>query len=622
MTAYNSVDGSPATQNAWLMNEVLKDEWGFGGFVISDASATGGATVLHRTEASTATAAEHALESGLDVIFQTEWQHHRPYLAAFQSGAIPDSVIDAAVARVLRAKLELGLFEDPYPDPDEAVRVNGAAEHIALAREAARASLVLLKNDGVLPLSKDAAAIAVIGPDAVDARLGGYSAPGERRVSILEGIRNAAPNAEVRFAPGPGRMDTTHVVVPSQYLATRAANARVRGLTGEYFANIGFEGEPAVTRIDERIDFGWTLNSPARGVPFDWYSVRWTGSITAPPAGVRKLGIEGNDGYRVWLDGQLIIDNATPRSYGAHLADVNLAPGSTHDVRIEFVESTGNARVKLVWDAGIVDDSMERIREAVDAARASDVAIVVAGIEEGEFRDRAILKLPGRQGELIEAVAATGTPTVVVLVGGSAITMSRWLEDVGAVLMAWYPGEQGGPAIAEILFGDDSPAGRLPTTFPVAEGQLPLFYDHKPTGRGDDYLDLTGMPLFPFGYGLSYTTFEYSNLEITPDTIGPAASARISFTVRNTGERAGNEVAQLYIRDVLASVARPVMQLKAFERIRLEPGEAREITFVLRPEDLAMLDRDLNRVVEPGTFRIMIGASSQDIRLRGHLEVR
>jgi beta-glucosidase len=247
---------------------------------------------------------------------------------------------------------------------------------------------------------------------------------------------------------------------------------------------------------------------------------------------------------------------------------------------------------------------------------------VVTGIEEGEFRDRASLRLPGRQEELIQRVASTGTRVIVVLIGGSAITMSAWLDRVDGIVDVWYPGEQGGRAVADVLFGDVSPAGRLPVTFPMAEGQLPLSYNHKPTGRGDDYVDLTGMPLFPFGFGLSYTTFEYSGLRIEPAAIDPSGTATVRATIRNTGTRAGDEVAQLYVRDVLASVARPVMELKGFQRVRLAPSESREVSFPLGPEHLRMLGTDMRWVVEPGAFRVMIGASSKDIRLRGELTVK
>jgi beta-glucosidase len=627
MSAYNSVDGSPATQNRSLLTDKLRRDWGFQGFVISDAAATGGATVLHHTEASTATATTDALEAGLDVIFQSSWPQHRPYLDAFKRGLIPDSVIDSAVARVLRVKFELGLFEHPYVDVDSARLVNGSAEHRALALEAAHESIVLLKNDGaLLPLAKTIRSIAVIGTDAVEARLGGYSGPGNHKISILDGIaaalRERAPDGVARYAPGPGRIAREYAVVSTDALSSNDSGRTVRGLHGEYFDNNRLDGSPRLTRTDARVDFGWTLNSPGRGIPFDWYSVRWTGRVTIPPSGVKRLGVEANDGYRLFLDGKLLIDDWQKRSFGSRLANVKLVPGSSHEVRLEYFESTGNARVKLVWDAGVRDDWRGAIDSAVSVARRSQVAVVVAGLEEGEFRDRALLSLPGHQEELIERVAATGRPTIVVLVGGGAITMSRWLDRVPAVVDAWYSGEMGGRAVADVLFGDYDPAGRLPTTWPMFEGQLPLYYNHKPTGRGDDYLDLTGQPLFPFGYGLSYTNFEYSDLSIESPDITPTGSTTVRCRVTNSGSRAGDEVVQLYVRDLLASVARPVMELAGFRRVHLAPGESREVAFTVGRGQLQMLDRDLHWIVEPGTFRLLIGASSRDIRLRGDLVVR
>jgi beta-glucosidase len=622
MTAYNSVDGSPATQNRRLLTDILKREWGFKGFVISDASATSGATVLHMTEASTATAATHAFDAGLDVVFQSSYGQQRPYLDAFQKGLIPQAVIDAAVSRVLRVKFELGLFEQPYVDADAAAAANGRADHGALAREAARASIVLLRNEGgVLPIPKTVKSVAVIGADATEARLGGYSGPGSSKVSILDGIRRALGAARVRFAPGPGRTVREFEVVPATALASGAAGQEARGLAAEYFDNPRLEGAPRLTRTDTRMDFRWTLNSPGRGIPFDWYSARWTGTITAPATGVARIGVEGNDGYRLFVDDRLVIDNWKKQSFGRRIADVALKPGTRHPILLEYFETTGNARLRLIWDAGVIDDSQKAIDEAAALARSSGIAIVVAGVEEGEFRDRALLGLPGRQPALIEAVAATGTPVVVVLIGGSAITMA-WLDRARAIVDAWYPGEAGGDAVADVLFGDHNPSGRLPVTFPVAEGQLPLSYNHKPTGRGDDYVDLTGQPLFPFGFGLSYTTFEYSGLTIDPAEIGSTSTATIRFALRNSGTRAGAEVVQLYVRDILATVARPVMELKKFRRVTLAAGQRQEITFELNAQELRMLDRDLRWVVEPGAFRIMIGASSKDIRLRGQFTVR
>ena len=614
MSAYNSVGGVPATQNHWLLTEVLKQAWGFRGFVISDAAATGGATVLHHTESSTAAAARDALNAGLDVIFQSSFPQHRPYLDAFRRGLISDSVIDAAVARVLHAKFELGLFEQPYADVDSAARLNHSAAHRALALESARAGIVLLKNErATLPLKGSVRSVALIGADASEARLGGYSGPGKARVSILDALRHRLGAARVRYLQGPGRLSPEWATVPAEQLGS--------GLRGEYFANPQLEGQPQLVRNDVRLDFGWTLNAPAPGIPFDWYSVRWTGSLLVPRSGVHRIGLVGNDGFRLWLDGKLLIDNWVKRSFRPLLASVAVAPGSRHALKVEYFETTGNARLKLVWDAGVPRNWPASIDSAVRIAQASDVAVVVAGLEEGEFRDRASLSLPGHQEDLILRVAATGKPVVVVLVGGSAITMTRWLDRVGAVLEAWYPGEQGGPAVSDVLFGAYDPAGRLPISFPMTEGQLPLVYDHLPTGRGDDYGDLTGRPLFPFGFGLSYTSFSYSALAIEPAEIAPQEQATVRCRIRNVGTRAGDEVVQLYLRDLLATVARPVIQLAGFQRLHLEPGEERELSFVLGPEQLRLWSAG-HWVVEPGAFRVMLGASSVDIRLRGELLVR
>jgi beta-glucosidase len=623
MSSYNSVNGLPASQNHWLLTDKLKREWGFPGFVISDASATAGATVLHMTEASTATATKDALDAGLDVIFQSSYPQHRPYLAAFQRGLIADSVIDAAVARVLRAKFQLGLFEHPYVNPDSAAAWNGSTAHRALALEAARKAIVLLRNERhTLPLRANIKSIALIGVDAATPRFGGYSGNSADTVSILEALRARLGSASVRSEPGPGRTDRDYVIVPAEALSQAGDSASTRGLHGEYWDNNAMTGPPRLVRSDATVNFGWTLNSPGRGIPFDWYSVRWTGTLTVPASGVQRLGVEGNDGYRLYLDDKLVIDNWKKQSYGTRLSPVVLRPGTKHAIRLEYFESTGNARVKLIWDAGVLRDASSMILKAVTAARQSDAAIIVAGIEEGEFRDRSSLALPGHQEALIRAVAATGKPTIVVLIGGSAITMSRWMDSVPAIVDAWYPGEQGGRAVVDVLFGDYNPAGRLPITFPIVEGQLPLVYNHRPTGRGDDYLDLTGQPLFPFGFGLSYTTFEYSALTVDSSAMSPASRTMVHCRIRNTGKFAGDEVVQLYIRDVLASTVRPVMQLEGFQRIHLEPGEMGTVSFEIGPQQLQMLDKDGKWLVEPGAFRIMVGGSSKDIRLRGELTVQ
>lgn len=619
MTAYNSFDGSPCTASDFLLNRKVKKDWQFRGFIISDACAVGGANVLHYTASGYAEAGERSVENGLDVIFQTDFSHIPLFEKPFLDGSVPHEIIDSAVSRVLRVKFELGLFERPYADTAEAARLNGSPDHRALAAEAARKSIVLLKNEGhTLPIPITAKKIAVIGTDAVEARPGGYSGPGNNKISILDGLRQSAPDGvDIAYAPGCGRSETGPVTVESSYLSHRSNDGIVKGLRGEFFTNITLSGPPVAQRTDETIDFGWTLYPPDPALSYDWYSARWTGMITGKTTGECHIGMEGNDGFRLWLDGRLLIDKSRKVSFGRFMAPFRFEKGKTYDLRIEYVEPAGNARFKLIWDAGVTDTSVLAIRRATELAKGSDLAIVVVGIEEGEFRDRSSLSLPGRQAELIRAVAATGTPVAVLISGGSAVTMDEWIDRAGAVAMVWYPGEAGGRAIADVLFGRYNPAGRLPITFPRSVGQLPLVYNHKPTGRGDDYLDLSGTPLFPFGYGLSYTTFEYGDLRFEPSVLKPGSPLTVRFTVKNNGSMAGDEVCQVYLHDELATVARPVKELKGFRRIHLQPGETTEMAITLPSEAFTLLDAYMQRVTEPGNFRIMVGSSSTDIRLRG-----
>ncbi len=624
VTSYNSYDGSPCTANDALLNQLLKKEWGFVGFVISDAGATGGANVLHFTAKDYTVATTKSITNGLDVIFQTSIDHDYLFYPPFLNGDLDKSVIDSAVYRVLKKKVELGLFENPYVDPIEAKKWNGHPDHRLLAKKAALESMVLLKNDKkILPLSKNIRSIAVIGPDADEARLGGYSGPGNNKVSLLKGIKDKAGNSiKINYSYGCKRTSREYEVVASKYLSNRQDVTKPAGLFAEYFNNVTFTGKPAFTRIDDQVNFQWTLFSPdPERLSYDFYSVKWTGKIKSPVTGRYKIGIDGNDGFRLYVDGKILIDNMIKRTRELKVADFDFVAGREYDIRIEYSEPVGNAWFKLIWNVGVEDTDSQEIDNAVKLASESDIAVISVGIEEGEFQDRASLRLPGRQEELIQKVAATGKPVVVLLTGGSAITMNNWLDKTHAIVHNWYAGEDGGNAIADILFGDYNPAGRLPITFPVFEGQLPLVYNHKPTGRGDDYINMTGQPLYPFGYGLSYTTFEYSDLKTNKLTIKPDESVTVTCKVTNTGERAGDEVVQMYIRDELASLARPVMELKGFERIHLQPGETQSVSFEITPEKLQMYDINIKKVIEPGDFRIMIGASSKDIRLRGILKV-
>lgn len=619
MTAYNSLDGTAASSNHWLLIDKLKKEWGFKGFVISDANAVGGEAVLHYTAKDYEESGAHAINGGLDVIFQTDYEHHKLFMPAFLNGKIDQARIDDAVSRVLRAKFELGLFENPYI-PERSDNVQLLKQGKATALEAARKSFVLLKNEQrALPLSKSIQSLAIIGPDAVEARLGGYAGEGYQKINMLDAIKEKLGSKTlVYYSEGVGRYDSSYKVISKEFLSSNGKP----GLEAVYFSGRDMSGKPDLVRTDATIDFLWTLYAPDTQLNRDFYAARWTGTLTAPKTGNYKIGIEGNDGYRLYINDQLIIDQWQKLSYHTTLKNYSFEAGKKYRIKVEFYETNGNGTIKLVWNEGKPDNTAQKIKDAVAAARKADVAVIVAGITEGEFLDRAMLSLPGQQETLIQAVAATGKPVVVLLVGGSAITMQHWADKVKAIGHTWYAGEEGGRAVADVLFGDYNPAGRLPITFPVHEAQLPLVYNHKPTGRGDDYNNLSGQPLFPFGFGLSYTQFEYSNLVLDKKQIKSSDSVHIKLTVKNTGTRDGDEVVQLYLRDELASVARPVMELKGFQRIHLKAGQSQQLSFVLGPEQLSMLDKDLKSVIEPGLFRIMIGSSSKDIRLREVFEVK
>ena len=622
MTAYNSIDGEPAAANNWLLNKKLKQDWGFDGFVISDACSLPLFNPLHATAKDNAEAGAQSIENGLDVIFEVAYEAYPSFYEAFEKGMVDEKAVNEAVRRVLHAKFKLGLFENPYVEiPNQKDRFK---KHRNLAKEAALESIVLLKNnEQTLPLNKNIKSIAVIGPDANEARLGGYSGPGNNPVSVLQGIKNKlGENVKVSYAKGSERTTQEFLTIPAEQFFHINNGKKEAGLKAEYFNNISLEGTPELSRVDKNIHFGWTLYSPDKNIiNYDYYSARWTGKLQAPQTGKFDIGIDGDDGYRVYINNELVIDNWRKQTVQQITTPYYFEKDKTYDLKVEFFETTGNVVFKMVWNAGVENNWQNKIAKAASMAKSSDVAVVCVGIEEGEFRDRAYLSLLGHQEELIKAVAKTGTPVVVVLTGGSAITMQNWINDVPAIVDMWYGGDEGGNAVADILFGDYNPAGRLPITFPVHESQLPLYYNHKPTGRGDNYVNLTGKPLFPFGYGLSYTNFKYSDIKIDKNTINNTESATLRLTVMNTGKYDGDEVVQFYIKDVMSSVSQPVLALKGFQRLHLKKGESKEVSFEVTPKLLQLLNKEMKWVVEPGDFRLMVGASSNDIRLKTILTV-
>ncbi|OVE61867.1 beta-1,3-glucosyltransferase [Chryseobacterium mucoviscidosis] len=619
MTSYNLLDGRPSTANHWLLTEKLKKDWNFKGFIISDASAVGGANVLHFTAKDYDDASAQAINAGLDVIFQTEYQHYKLFIPPFLDGRISQERIDDAVSRVLRAKFELSLFENPYVSNKDIEELN-KTNHKPLAEKAAAESFVLLQNNHqTLPISEKYKKILVVGTDAVDARLGGYSGPGNKKISILDGIKNFAENKnfEITYSKGIDWNIKEFMTVPAEVLSFE----NQKGLKGSYFSDSELKGKPEFERQDEQLNFKWTLYSPnPEKLQPDNYSIRWTGKLEAPKSGKYQLGLRGNDGFRLFLNGSLLIDNWEKFSYSTKTVEVEFTKGQKYDIAVEFHENRGEANIELIWNYGL-HDYRKDFNDALKQAQNADYIIVTAGIHEGEFQDRSSLSLPGNQEKFIHEISKLNKPTTVVLVGGSAIKTTDWKDKVGAILEVWYPGEEGGNAVAKVLFGAENPSGKLPITFPVEEGQLPLTYNHHPTGRGNDYYDLSGEPLYPFGFGLSYTTFEISDLQLNKTKYSENDTIVAKVTVKNTGSKAGSEVVQLYVKDLLASVSRPVIELKGFQKVYLNPGESKQISIEVPVKELQFLDEKMNWIVEKGTYRIFVGNSSKNLPLKQNVEV-
>ena len=494
MPSYNEIDGLPSHANKWLLQKVLRDEWGFNGVVVSDYFGINELMTRHNVAVDQSAAAKRALETGVDMELPHDQCNHT-LLQLIKDKQVSEATLDKAVARILKVKFLLGLFEDPYVDPDEAERVAETKESSRLALRAAHEAITLLKNENnLLPLDRNKIrSIAVIGPNAGHAELGEYSGRPTRRISVLQGIKDRVGNRiTVNYAEG---------------------------------CRITTSDEPS------------------------------------------------------W-----------------HKDDVRLSNPADDDARIaEAVKAAQNSDVAVV----VVGDNVETTRE---------------GWAENHLGDRDSLDLLGRQNDLVKAIVETGKPVIVVLIGGRALSINYIAEKVPAIFEGWYLGQETGVAVADVLFGDYNPSGKLPVTIPRNVGQVPSFYYHKPTARRG-YLFSDKEPLFAFGHGLSYTTFTYANLKVTTEKTGPSGHATVTVDVTNTGKLAGDEIVQMYIRDDVGSVTRPVKELKGFARISLKPGETKNVQFAITPDKLSFLNETMQRVVEPGMFTIMVGPSSRNDKL-------
>lgn len=614
MGAYNMFRDYPCCANPILYG-ILRNDWGFKGYVVSDCWAISDFYTFTKFAKDPVEAAAQAIKAGTDLECGVDYKN---LVAAVERGILSESDIDRAVKRVFTARFKLGMF-----DPDNIVPyaqipffVNCSDYNNSLARQAARESIVLLKNnDGILPLKKDIRSVAVIGPNADnwEALIGNYNGIPKDPVTVLRGIKNKlAPDTRIVYAEGSDLAEGVHnlTVIPSRYLQTSDG---VEGASGEYYNNREMKGEPVFTRVDDQINFYWEHFSPSKELPDDNFGVKWTTWLTAPETGTFALGCWASSGYELLLDGKKIVSGRSEHSAFNNEYAVNLEAGKKYKLELFYRNYSGDADVKLLWARPRTD----MLEKAVKAAGEADAVVLVLGLSqrlEGEEMnikidgfmggDRTSLDLPGVQEKLLDAVTATGKPVVVVLMNGGALSVNSAQAKASAVLLAGYPGQQGGNAVADVLFGDYNPAGRLPVTYYKSVDQLPPFENYDMKDR--TYRYFTQEPLYPFGYGLSYTTFSYTNLEI-PEKAVTGSEIPVKVTVTNTGKVTGDEVVELYLTDEKASTPRPVRQLEGFSRITLKPGESRVVELKLSPRQFSIINNRDKRVIEPGYFKISVG---------------
>jgi beta-glucosidase len=627
MCAYQRFRGKPCCGSDDLLTKILREEWGFKGYVVSDCGAVQDIFEGHKVRKTAAEAAAMAIRAGCDLECGSgSWIPGSPdaFLTlgdAVAAKLVTEGDLDTALGRLISAQLRLGVYdpEERVPFARLPVETVGSDAHRKLALEAATKSIVLLKNDkGTLPLSKQLRTLAVIGPNAddVEALLGTYNGTPNEPVSLLSGIRSKAPFVKVLYARGAPLAEGVPDLrpVPSTALLTVQQGRRVNGLRGEYYAG-HFEGAPVFTQIDARLDFDWKDGAPKPELNDDAFSVRWSGELVAPVTGTYTIGALGLTGFRVWIDGRPLVQGHYDHEPVLATGRVALRRGRAYPIRIEYYHRKYDATFELLWQVpGASDEG-----DALEAVRQADAVVLALGLSsrlEGEEMplrvegfaggDRTSLDLPKVQQALMEEVvaAAGAKPVVLVLLSGSALAVSWADANVPAILQAWYPGQAGGEAVAEILFGDASPAGRLPVTFYRSVEQLPPFEDYAMKER--TYRYFTGQPLYPFGHGLSYSRFAYSKLRVPPRAL-VGAPVEVSVEVANMGSVLADEVVQVYVKDAEASAPVPLRALKGFTRVSLKPGERRLVRLALGERDFALVGGDGRWVVEPGKFEISVG---------------
>ena len=629
MCAYNAIDGAPACANTMLLKDHLRNDWHFDGYVVSDCAAVADVNTGHHFAPDMAHAAADSVKAGTDLECGFAGGQAFPALVdAVHQNLITEAELDNSLRRLFRARMKLGMFDPPdsYAYGRIPVSEDNSAAHRELSLKAARESMVLLKNEGgTLPLKSSVGRIAVIGPTAelVQSLQGNYNGPPQAPVYPLEGMEKKFAAAKISYAQGSTLV--AGYAIPIEHTALHPATGSGDGLTGEYFASKDLTGAPVLTRVDRNVNFNWDKFAPVPGLERNNYSVRWTGTFTPPAPGDYQLGVHVNycyacenaEGFRLYVDGKLLVQSGGKTGERGQVVDapMHFSDMKPHAIKLEYLHGTGSAGIDLTWLA-----PAEALRaQAVDVAKDADVVVAFVGLSpslEGEEMpikldgfaggDRTAINLPAAQEDLLKALAATGKPLVVVMQNGSALAVN-WAQDhAQAILEAWYPGEEGGDAIAETLSGANNPAGRLPLTFYRSLDELPAFDDYSMSHR--TYRYFTGKPLYEFGYGLSYTTFKFSGVAVSTQKLKAGEPLTVTADVTNSGSVAGDEVAEVYLTPPHTDVS-PKLALAGFERVHLAPGETRHLTMTLDPRALSEVDAKGNRAVAAGQYSLMLGDS-------------
>lgn len=617
MCAYNRYMGKACCASPPLLQKILREDWNFQGYVVSDCWAIQDIYANHKISETAAQAAALAVRSGTDLNCGNVYDP--ALVTALEQDLLTENDIDLSLKRLFTARFKLGMFDPPQMVPYAQIPIseNDSQAHRQLSARVARESLVLLKNEKkILPLSKKLKSIAVIGPtaDSYDMLLGNYNGTPSSYVTPLQGIiRKVDQHTKVHYEQGCNLIDPGTIVKPLS--ADHLSNNGQPGLLAEYFKNTDLQGQPFYTKTDmlkvNNMVWGAWIADLQRG---DKFSIRWSGKFSAEQTGDYQFNVKSDGGYRLIIDNQLIVEDWTERDAATNKSNqLHLEKEKLYDLRIEYFRGSGRPQLTINWEMLNVDHT----KRAVNLAKNSDAVIFFGGITaqlEGEEMpveydgfsggDRTHLKLPKVQSDLIKSLFKTGKPLILVLSSGSALAVNWENENLAAIIQMWYPGQEGGTALADILFGDYNPAGRLPVTFYKSVDQLPPFDDYNMKGRTYRYFE--GDALYPFGYGLSYSTFEYSDITAR-GSFNTSDSLQISVKVKNTGQMDGDEVVQLYVKDNASSYTAPIRSLQGFKRIHLKVAEQKTVTFDLSPRQLAVLDDSARFVIEPGILKLIVG---------------